>query len=111
MKKIVYSSGIHGAIPEQPAIALATGLNSTVRGDHIDRAAHLDHGASGDLVFVHKTAAVIDAGGTVVLSPPGPAGMAIHLLSGLLAAIPVHRPALAAAARGPTSSRYRSARV
>jgi len=111
MKKPVYSSDRREKIPEQPAIALAPGLNGTVRVYHADRAAHPNHRASGDLVFVHNTAAVIDAGGTVVRSPPGPAGMAIRLLSGLLATSTVRRPALSAAARGPTSSRYRPAGV
>jgi len=113
MKKTVYSSGRPGAIPEQPvrAIALAPGLNGTVRVSHADRAVHLDHEASGNRLFMHTTAAVIDAGGTVIHSPSGPAGMATHLLSGLLSTSTVRRPALAAAARGLTSSRYRPAGV
>ena len=113
MKKTVYSSGIRGSIPEQPAraIALAPGLNGTVRVYHADRTVHLDHKASGNLLFVKNTAAVIDAGGTAVLSLPGPAGMAIRLLSGLLSIITVRRPALAASAPSLTSSRYQPARV
>lgn len=110
MKKIVYSSGTHGTIPEQPAIAFAPGLKGTVRVYHAGRAVPLDHEASGNRLFMHNTVAIIDAGGTAVLSLSGPAGMAIRLLSGLLATITVRRPAPAASARGPTSSRYQPAR-
>ena len=105
MKRSIYSSGVHGAVPYAP------GLNGTVRVYHAGRAVHLDHEPSGNLVFVQNTAAVNDAGGTVVLSPSGPAGMAIHLLPGLFSTNTVRRPAPAAAAQGPTSSRYRPAGV
>lgn len=109
MKKIVYSSGIRRAVPEQPARAIAPGLNGTVWPYHADRAVHLDHEASGNLVFVQNTAAVIDAGGTVVLSPPGPDGIAVGLPSGPLYRRP--RTAPAASARSLTSSRYQPAGV
>jgi hypothetical protein len=60
------------------AIPYASGLNGAVRREP---------------VFLQKRAALPDAG-----------GMAIGLRSGLLYI--VRRPALAAAARGPTSSRF-----
>lgn len=109
MSESVFSSGIRGAIPnaqEVPgrAIALAPGLNGTVWLYHADRAVHIDHNALRDLLFLRNTAVLYDAGGTVVLSPSGSDGMAIRLPSGLLYIIP--RAALAAAARGLTSSRF-----
>ena len=51
MKRSISSSGICGAILYAP------GLNGTVRVYHADRAVHLDHEASGNLVFVQNTAA------------------------------------------------------
>ena len=85
MSESVFLSGIPGAIPDarkEPgrAVTPAPGLNGT---DHALR----------DLVLLQKTAVISDAGGTVVLSPSGPDGT-------------VHRPALAAAARGLTRSRF-----
>jgi hypothetical protein len=112
MKKIVNSSGRSEEIPEQPVRAVVPGLNGTVRLYHADRAVHPDREASGNLVFVHNTAAVIDAGGTVVLSRSGldgsPEGMTSRLLSCSLYI--VLRSALAADARDLTRSRYRPAR-
>jgi len=98
MSESVFLSGIPGAIPdarEEPgrAITPAPGLNGTVRHCQTGRAGDLDHHALRDLVLLQNTAIISDAGGTVVLSPSGPDGT-------------VHRPALAAAARGLTRSRF-----
>jgi hypothetical protein len=116
MKESVFSSGIRGVIPyapEEPARAIAPGLNGMVWGYHADRAEHLDHKASGNLLFVHNTAAVNDAGGTVVRPPLSPAGMAIRLPSGLHYRhhYSMAQMAIAATMRGLTSSRYPLARV
>jgi len=107
MNESVFSSGIPGAIPDAMkdpgrGITLAPGLNGTVWLYHADRAVHLDHKALRDLVFLRNSAVIYDAGGTVVLSPSGPGGIAIRLPSKLLYSIP--RAALAASARGLTRS-------
>ena len=109
MSESVFSSGMRGAIPdalEDPgrAITLAPGLNGTVWLYHTNRAVHLDHNALRDLLFLWNTAVIYDAGGTVVLSPSGPEGIAIRLPSGHMYIIP--RAALAAAGRGVTRSRF-----
>jgi len=111
MNESDFSSGIPGAIPDAMngpgrGIVLAPGLNGTVRPCHAGRPVHPDHQALQSLLFLRNSAVPADAGGTVVLSPSGPAGTAIGLLPGYLSIIIVHRPALAAAARGLTRSRF-----
>ncbi|WP_148208217.1 hypothetical protein [Methanosphaerula palustris] len=61
MSTSVFSSCMRGAIPdavEDPgrAIALAPGLNGTVRLYHADRAVHIDHTALRDTAVIHDAA-------------------------------------------------------
>lgn len=109
MNESVYSSSVRGAIPYASTdpgveIVLIPGLHGTVWFQYAAGSVHLDHEALRDLLFLRNTATLSDASGTVVLSPSGPAGIAIRLPSGLLYSVP--RMALSAAARGLNSSRF-----